>query len=59
LKAGQADGKFACLGVSHTMNQVKVSVPDSSRLKAKAIANPKETADIRIRRQEPSARTSF
>jgi hypothetical protein len=41
------------------MNQVKVSAPDGSGLEAKPIANPKETADIRIRRQEPSARTSL
>jgi hypothetical protein len=41
------------------MNQVKLSTPDGSRLKAKPIAHPKETADICIRRQEPSARTSF
>jgi hypothetical protein len=32
---------------------------DGSRLNAKLIADPKETADICIRRQQPNARTSF
>jgi len=41
------------------MNQVKLSAPDGSRLKAKAIADPNETAWISIRRKEPSSRTSF
>jgi hypothetical protein len=40
------------------MNQVKLSA-DSSRLKANEIADPNETAGVPIRRQEPSARTSF
>jgi hypothetical protein len=59
LKARQADGNFACLGVSYTMNQVKLSALHRTRLKAKVIADPKETAWIPVRRQEPSARTSF
>ena len=57
---GGSGGRQVCLlGFSHTMNQVKLSAPDGSGLEAKPIANPKETADIRIRRQEPSARTSL
>jgi len=57
---GGSGGRQVCLlGFSHTMNQVKLSAPDSSRLKANEIADPNETAGIPIRRQEPSARTSF
>jgi hypothetical protein len=57
---GGSGGRQVCLlGFSHTMNQVKSSASDGSGLEAKPIANPKETADIRIRRQEPSARTSL
>ena len=57
---GGSGGRQVCLlGFSHTMNQVKSSASDGSGFEAKPIANPKETADIRIRRQEPSARTSL
>ena len=57
---GGSGGRQVCLlGFSHTMNQVKLSAPDSSRLKANEIADPNETAGVPIRRQEPSARTSF
>jgi hypothetical protein len=41
------------------MKQVKLSVPDGGRLKAEEFTDPNETAWISIRRQEPSARTSF
>ena len=40
-------------------NRVKLSVPDGGRLKAEEFTDPNETAWISIRRQEPSARTSF
>ena len=53
-------GRQLCLLIfSYTLNQVKLSAPHGSRLKAKVIADPNETTWIPIRRQEPSARTSF
>ena len=45
---GGSGGRQVCLlGFSHTMNQVKVSAPDGSRLKANEIADPNETAGVR------------
>ena len=42
------------------VNQIKVpGAGRGSRLKANVIADPNETAGVPIRRQEPSARTSF
>ena len=57
---GGSGGRQVCLlGFSHTMNQVKLSAPDGGRLKAEEFTDPNETAGVSIRRQEPSARTSF
>jgi hypothetical protein len=51
--------QLCLLGFSHTLNQVKVSAANSSRLEAKVIADPNEAPRIPVRRQNQARASLF